>query len=90
MGKTVKDIKDSLDFWGVARTYVIKQALFQGKWELISAKRKAAIAKKCAKVARKLQSAKNIKPHLKIRGIFFIMKMAQLPPDKQNWNDWKD
>ena len=77
MGKTVKDIKDSLDFWGVARTYAITQALFQGKWELVSEKRKAAVVKKCATTAKKVKSAKNIKPRLKIRGIFLIMKMAQ-------------
>ena len=77
MGKTARDIKDSLDFWGVARTYAMKQALFQGKWEIISEKRKAAITKKCAKIAKKVKSAQNVKPRLKIRGIFFMMKMAQ-------------
>jgi len=82
MGKTVKDIKDSLDFWGVARTYVITKALFQGKWELVSDKRKTAIAKQCAKIAKKVKTTKKIKPRLKIRGIFFIMKMAQKIIDK--------
>ena len=77
MGKTMNDIKDSLDFWGVARTYSMTQALFQGKWELVSGKRKAVISKKCSKLAKKVKSAENVKPRLKIRGIFFIMKMAQ-------------
>ena len=82
MGKTVKDIKDSLDFWGVARTYSIKQALFQGRWELVSEKTKAAYSKKCAKIAKKVQSAGNVRPRLKIKGIFFMMKIAQKMIDK--------
>ena len=105
MGKTVKDIKDSLDYWGVARTYAITQALLQGKWELVSEKKKAAIAKGCAKIARKAKAAKDVKPRLKIRGIFFMMKMAQkminkgeqkagrpLTPDYLYWkkNGWLD
>ena len=77
MGKTVKDMKDSIDYWGVACTYSITQALFQGKWELVSEKRKTVIAKNCAKIANKVKSVKNIKPRFKIRWTFFIMKMAQ-------------
>jgi len=76
MGKTVKDIKDSLDFWGVARTYSIAQALFQSDWKLVSDKCKAAIKRKCDRVAKRVNSAKKVKPRLKIRGIFFVMKMA--------------
>lgn len=82
MGKTAKDIKDSLDFWGVARTSVIKQAMFQPKWELVSDKTKIAIAGKCAKIAAKIKSAKRVTPSLKIRGLFFVMKTAQKMIDK--------
>jgi multimeric flavodoxin WrbA len=82
MGKAAKDIKDSLDFWGVARTYVVKQALFQGKWELVSDKTKEKLAGKCANIAAKVQSARQVKPRLKIKALFFIMKMAQKMIDK--------
>ena len=82
MGKATRDIGDSLDFWGVARTYAVKQALFQAKWELVSGKTKAVIEKKCAKIASKVKAAENTVPRLKIRGIFFIMKTAQKMIDK--------
>jgi len=82
MGKTAKDIKDSLDFWGIARTHIIKQALFQAEWELVSDKTKAAIKAKCTQVAKKIKSKKLIKPRLKIRFLFFIMKTAQTMIDK--------
>jgi Multimeric flavodoxin WrbA len=77
MGKTAKDIKDSLDFWGVARTYTITQALFQADWKLVSDKRKAAIKRKCDRVAKRVKPIKKVKPRLKIRGLFFVMKMSQ-------------
>jgi multimeric flavodoxin WrbA len=82
MGKAAKDIKDSLDFWGIAQTHVIEQALFQPKWELVSGKAKAAVAKKCAKVADKVQAAKMVNPRIKIRCLFLVMKTAQKMIDK--------
>lgn len=82
MGKAAGDIKDSLNFWGVAHTYVIKQALFSANWELISDKKKKAIEKECNKAALKVKSKGSIKPRFKIRGLFFVMKTAQKMIDK--------
>ena len=82
MNKTARDIKDSLDFWGVARTYIVKQALFQPKWELVSDKVKSAVKKKCQRVAVKVKSRSSVKPRLKIKTLFFIMKKAQGMIDK--------
>ncbi|MCL2286593.1 MAG: hypothetical protein FWC32_09560 [Firmicutes bacterium] len=82
MSKTARDIKDSLDFWGVAHTYVIKQALFQAKWDDVDQKRKSEFEIRCKRIAKKLKARKNVKPRLKIKGLFFIMKMAQNMIDK--------
>jgi multimeric flavodoxin WrbA len=82
MGNVIKDIKDSLDFWGVARTYVLKQALFQIKWDLVSDKRKAKIQTKCGRIAAKAKSEKKVRPTLKVRALFFIMRFAQQRIDK--------
>jgi hypothetical protein len=82
MGKTARDIQDSLDFWGVARVYTIKQPLYQAKWEMVSEKTKAKIRSECSKIARKIKSNKHIRPRLKIKGLFFIMKTAQAMIDK--------
>ena len=90
MGKTAKDIKDSLDFWGVAQTYIIKQALFQAKWELVSVKTKAAVKAKCERVAEKIKAKKPIKPRLKIRFLFFVMKMAQNMIDKSERKEGRE
>ena len=78
MGKAAKDIKVSCDFWGVARTYIIKKALFQPKWELVSDQTKAKIAAKCRRVAIKIKGKQRVKPRLKIQVLFRVMKMGQV------------
>jgi multimeric flavodoxin WrbA len=80
MYKTARDIRDSLDFWGVARTYIIAQALSSANWNGVADKRKAKIRAKCAKTASKIRP--RVKPSLKIKGLFFIMKLAQKAIDK--------
>ena len=82
MNKTTRDIKDSLFFWGIARNFVIKQALFQAKWEDVAEKHKISIQKKCENTAAKVKSRKVIKPRLKTKAMFAIMKKAQIMIDK--------
>jgi len=82
MGKTARSIRDSLDFWGVARTYVIKQALFQAKWSDIDNKRILSITAQCEKIAVKLIKRKHVKPRFKIKGLFYVMKIAQIMINK--------
>jgi len=76
MGKTAHDIKDSLDFWGVARTFIIKQGLASVDWELVDSRRKKSIQKQCKKIAAKIKRSIHIKPRLKIKVLFFGMKIA--------------
>jgi multimeric flavodoxin WrbA len=82
MGKTARDIKDSLDFWGIARTYIIKHALFQTNWDNVSDKHKTAIRVQSEKVAARIKKSDNVKPRVKIKCLFFIMKIAQIMIDK--------
>jgi multimeric flavodoxin WrbA len=78
MGNAVKDIKDSLDFWGVSRTLAVRQALFDADWERVAEKRKAAIHRQCQKVAAKLNRMPvSAMPRLKIKILFTVMKFAQ-------------
>jgi len=89
-GKTAKDIKDSLDFWGVAQTFVIKQALYQAKWEDVAEKHKKAIAAQCERVSRKIKGKAEARPRLKIRLLFFGMKTAQKMIDKSERKDGRE
>jgi len=82
MNKTAKDIQDSLDFWGVAHTYLIKQALLQAEWKNVDDKLKAELRRRCARVAEKIKPKEQVRPRLKIKGLFFIMRFAQKMIDK--------
>ena len=82
VGKTAGDIKDSLDFWGIANTYVIKQPLYSPKWDIVADKHKTAIRKKCEKIAAKIKHKKRVKPRMKIKMLFYVMRIAQVMIDK--------
>ena len=82
MKKTAGDIRDSLNYWGVARTYVIKQALFQAKWNDVSDKRKKAVQSQCDRVSAIIRTNKRVKPRIKIKCLFHIMRIAQKMIDK--------
>ena len=77
MKNTIKTIGNSLDFWGVARRYAVKQALFYtDDWKNVPEKRKIKIKKQCEKIAKKIKKPAK-KPRFKIRFLFFIMRIAQ-------------
>lgn len=71
----IKDIGASLDFWGVARRYAIKEHLFYTDWDMVSDKKKHNIQKQCDTVAKKVQKPVK-KPRFKIRFLFKVMGIA--------------
>ena len=72
--KAVKTIKDSLDFWGVGRVFVVKQTLFQPSWENVSSKVKNEIKRKFEHTSNRVKRNKIVTPRFKIKLIFFLMK----------------
>ena len=82
MGKTARGIQDSLDYWGVARVYTIKQALFQAEWVKVDSKRKAAVQAACDRVAAKVMGRLHVRPRIKVKALFYAMKSAQVMIDK--------
>ena len=77
MKNVVKDIGDSLTYWGVARVFSIKQGLFESRWEHVTDKRKASIKKQCEKVCRRLKAGGTVMPSLGVKGRFYAMRIAQ-------------
>lgn len=99
MNNVIKDIGDSLDYWGIAKRYAIKQALFSAEWQTVSNKRKENIKKQCQAVAKKVKQPIE-KPRLKIRLIFsmmgFVHKMMNKDlikkgqPPSRDYSHWKE
>ncbi|HBG66747.1 MAG TPA: flavin reductase [Treponema sp.] len=92
MGSCIKDMADSLFFWGIARQYHLGFAVAAVSWDAVDEKKKQRIGRKVSRVARKIQErAGKVRPGLKTRAFFFLMRMLQ----KKGWNErdvlyWKE
>lgn len=76
MKNVVKSIGDSLNYWGVAKTFVIKQALFMGIWEDVSQQTKDKIKRNCEKLALKLINKNIVKLRLGIKMRYYMLRMG--------------
>lgn len=90
---SLKEMKDSLDFWGVAKTYKMGFAVYETRWKCVSVKIKNKITKKAKKVAKKTQKNNGkVKPCFRVRKWFFVSRMMQKyigsnPPDVEYWRE---
>lgn len=92
MKSTIKDIADSLFFWGVPKIYKIGMAVAATDWNGVSENKKRSIEKTTDSIARKIKKNHgNVKPGMKTKFMFNIMRMMQ----KKGWNErdvsyWKE
>jgi multimeric flavodoxin WrbA len=72
---TVKDIRDSMNYWGISRTHVITQSVWDYDWSnLPDSFRKKAIRKVNKAVSKIRQNQKHIKPSFKVKLLFYIYR----------------
>lgn len=84
MKSTIKDMADSLFFWGVAKQYKLGLAIRAINWNAVTPKNKALIEKKSNKIANQIKSrAGKIKPGFKTRAFFFLMHLLE----RNGWNE---
>ncbi len=75
---TLKDLKDSMNFWGVARVHSFGRNIRAADWEGVDEKIKLQIRADVKKLAQKiLAGSNNVKPSLKVKGLFYIMRLMQ-------------
>ena len=92
MKSTNKDMADSLFFWGVAKIYKFGIGVAAVEWKSVPEKKKNKIKKATDSIAEKIiKSNGKVKPGLKTKGFFFLMRMIQ----KKGWNEkdinyWKE
>ncbi len=95
---TIKDIKDSLDFWGIAKVYSYGKNVAAAEWGGISDNIKLSIEKETDKLALKIKlQSENVQPSIKVKGLFYVMrfmhkKFAFNPLDVAYWktHGWLD
>ena len=92
MKSCMKDMADSLFFFGVAKTYKIGYAVKATSYDMIDLKIKKKIEKKTLKISKKINKKYGkVKPGLKTKAFFFLMHLLQKngwnPIDKEYWNE---
>lgn len=84
MNSTMKDMADSLFYWGVARIYKIGFPIQAVDWNGVKESRKKKIEKQEAKIAKTIMKRNGkVKPTFKLKFMFGIMRMVQ---KKYSWN----
>lgn len=83
MSSTIKDMSDSLFFWGIPKIYKLGFAVREVSYDSVSDKIKNNIDKKTTVMAKKINKL-NSKVHtrIKTKGFFNIMRIMQ----KSGWN----
>lgn len=88
---TIRDIYDSMLFWGVAKTYRYGKNVAAASWENVSAKKKEQIQSEVSGLAAKIKRQRpRLKPAWKVRALFYAMrfmhkKFAFSEPDAAYW-----
>ena len=93
MRSTVRELADSLNYWGIARTHVISQKVWNYNWTDLPESFRGSVEKKVKRTVRKVKSQETcLKPSMKVRSLFYLYrtlhkgrKMA--PIDDDYW--WK-
>lgn len=81
---TLAEMKDSLDFWGVAKTEKLGTALMHTEWPLVSESIKAKISRKADRLAKRVRSRHEalektgrLRPCFRVRKWFAISRLMQ-------------
>lgn len=95
--KTLNEMKDSLDFWGVSKTYKLGFAVMNTDWVNVDDKIKKSIEKKIDHIARniiskykKIEKSGKAKISFRVKKWFEISRIMQKyirlnPPDVKYW-----
>lgn len=84
MKSTNKDMADSTFFWGCARTYKLGVGVAATTWEEVKPKTQVSVDRKTTAIANSIKkNSDKVKPSLKTKGFFAIMRIMQ----KNGWNE---
>lgn len=84
MSKANKDIKDSLDFWGVAKTYCWGIAVAATNWQSVSEQKRQKIERAVAVLERKIRAQEGrVEPSPKTKAMFYLFRSFAKRP---GWN----
>jgi len=90
MRSAIRDMTQSLEYWGVGRVYKFGAAVFAASWDEITGKNKLKIERKIKNISKRILKTDTAKPGLKIKGLFYLFRALHkksylIPNDKEYW-----
>ncbi|MHC1694530.1 MAG: flavodoxin family protein [Eubacteriales bacterium] len=93
---TLRDINDSMTFWGISKVYRFGRNIMTSDWDIVSEKRRQKLLSDADKLADRIKSGKlKTKTSLKVKTLFYVMRFMQKvykfnPADVNYWEkqDW--
>ncbi len=88
---TLRDLKDSMTFWGISRIYTFGKNVHASDWTLVKDKKKSQFQSEADRLSLKIKAEnRNVKPHLKIKALFYAMRFMHKrfkinPADVRYW-----
>ena len=74
-----RDIKDSMDYWGLARTHIVTQSVWGFFWNDMPENFKKSLLRKLDKTAKSVEKhARNLKPTLKVNFLYHMFQNLHL------------
>lgn len=75
MKSTVREIKDSTDYWGIARTHVLSQKVWNYDWTTLPESFRASAEAKVKRTVKKVRShAAHLTPSVKVKCLFTLYR----------------
>ena len=92
MKSAIKDMYDSLFFWGVAKIYKYGNGVAAVDWNSVSEKKKRAADKALSAAAKKITArVGRVRPGLKTKAVFFAMHLMQRKGfNERDVKHWKE
>lgn len=94
----LKDLKDSMKYWGIARTYEFGENTYAKDWDSIGDKRQEYFGKVISRLVKRIKrDRRNLRPCLSVKLIFYMMRFIHKKfkfseSDVKHWqlNGWLD
>lgn len=90
---TLKDLKDSMSFWGVGRIYTFARNIHAADWDTIDEGKQQKFLREIDKLSLRIKAeSRNVTPSLKVKALFYAMRFMHKkfkfnPVDVQYWED---
>lgn len=90
----IRDLKDSMTFWGISRIHTFGRNVYGSDWDTVDEKRKLKLQKEIDRLSAGIkETGKHVTPSLKTKALFYVMRFMQQkfkfnPADVHYWESF--